>query len=72
MTRNNKQIWRLAEWLWYNIVYGEYSDEDEFNSWKEVMETEYFYTRNFFYDKAAELLKKLNNNEFTGEDNHES
>lgn len=27
--------------------------------------------RNRLYDKTAELLKKITNNEFTGRDNHE-
>ena len=61
--RNNKQIWRLAEHL-HNIfaAHGPY-----LTSWYIVGQV----TRNRFYDAAAELLKKIANNEFTGADNHE-
>ena len=59
MTRNNKQIWRLTRWLHQNV-----SKLGDFMWPNDAY-------RNGLYDKSAELLKKLNNNEFTGEDNHE-
>ena len=60
LIRSNKQIWRLAEWLHNNVVV--FIDVD----W---IDTRVPY-RNNLYDKAVNLLKKINNNEFTGEDNH--
>jgi len=59
MPRNNQMIWRLAEWL-----------SEAINSpvvpWRECSEG----YKNDCYDVSAELLKKINNNEFTGEDTH--
>lgn len=53
---NNKQIWRLAEWLYINVPVWDGGFEDN---------------RNEFYDMASNLLKAQANNEFTGADNHE-
>lgn len=57
--RSNKQIWRIAEYI-----------STQFNSpvvpWRECSEG----YRNECYDETMYLLKKLNNNEFTGGDDH--
>jgi len=59
-SRNNPQIWRLAEFTANKIgfivgaTWISYGTQD----------------RNKAYDFAAELLKKISNNEFTGPDNH--
>lgn len=57
--RNNKQIWRIARWLHQNVsLLGDFMWPND--AYREGL-----------YDKAVALLKKINNNEFTGEDNHE-
>lgn len=56
-TRANPQIWRVAKW-----TYTAFSNR----AFKTLAESK----KNWYYDKAAELLKKINNNEFTGKDNH--
>jgi len=67
--RNNKQIWRLAEWLYWNVFDFIYPACERFCV---VWEKEDANTRNHMYDKALELQKKLINNEFvTTSDNHE-
>lgn len=60
-SRANPQIKRLSKYL--------------FNMSKEIHNSRIEWggsigIRNFYYDKAAELLKKINNNEFVGGDNH--
>jgi len=67
-TRANKQIWRLAEWLHQNVSIPEVRVPD----WKMMRANPKYYegSTNFYYDKAAELLKKISRNEFTGGDNH--
>ncbi len=65
--RLNKSIWRIAEWLYDNICsikYYETRGRSPYLSWK----SEPIYNKNELYDKALELLRKMNNYEFTGED----
>ena len=57
MTRANKQIWRLAKW-----TYNAFSQR----SFQTLAESK----KNWYYDKAAELLKKISNNDFVGTDSH--
>ena len=65
MSRNNKQIWRLAEWLYWNTFDFVYPACERFCvNWKDENDT----TKNHFYDKTLELQKKMFNNEFVGED----
>lgn len=60
-------IWRLAEWLYWNVFDFIYPACERFcMSWKDESET----VKNHMYDKAAELMKKIQMNEFTGEDTH--
>lgn len=70
--RGNRQIWGLAEFLHeiYNLGIKDECPSDA----KEFYESSSYLAenhRNRMYDKAHSLLKKINNNEFTGEDNHE-
>jgi len=58
MTRNNKQIWRIAEWLFK--TFEREIDWSVTESWR----------REWWYDKSAELQKKLASNDFTGDDSH--
>lgn len=60
--RANKQIWRVADYL-----------HKQFQLFPVGMRARSSNTqiiRNFYYDKAAELLKKISNNDFTDGDNH--
>lgn len=64
IVRNNPQIWRMAKWL-HNNIYPEW--EQDFNGFEGSHEE----FKNQFYDYALNFLEKINNNEFTGPDNHE-
>lgn len=70
MARNNKQIWRLArylfdifessgDWVWDSSEYSVHTDQIS-QSYKNKM-----------YDKSVELQRKLQNNGFTGDDDHD-
>lgn len=64
--RNNKQIWRVAKYLFskygkqFNFTDGSCMSQWDCNGAKET-----------YYDTAAELLKKMQNFEFTGDDSHD-
>lgn len=58
--RGNKQIWKIAEWLYDN-------HPERLYPWA----TEGDHVRNIMYDKAVLLMKKMVNNDFTGPDDHE-
>lgn len=58
-SRANPQIWRMAEWLHTNSLTKIYE-------WDQVGKP----FKNAQYDKAAILLKKIDNREFVGPDNH--
>lgn len=63
MTRANPMIWRVAEWLYENFYEGPH--------WHYPLRHRRLSFKARYYDKAAELLKKISLNEFTtGEDNH--
>lgn len=66
-SRNNQQIWRMAEWL-YNTCYsnGPYAKQ----TWASLTHPNHVQAANEWYDKALELLKKIDNREFVGPDNH--
>ena len=55
--RNNEQIWRVVRYLVVEIIGAKW----------EAATPPY---RKHLYDRTAELLKKIANNEFTGDDNH--
>jgi hypothetical protein len=61
-TRSNNQIWRIAEYIYDKF----YCPRCGYLPWK----TEDQDSKDKHYDKAAELLKKIQMNEFTGEDTH--
>lgn len=68
--RANEQVWQLAEYLhdeignpWINGGWGNTVD------FQNLEGTEL--TKEDMYDIAADLLKKIENREFTGPDNHE-
>lgn len=66
--RANKQIWRVAKFLHEDVRQHwatPYKDE-AYCSFEECHKS----VRDFYYDRAAELLKKISNNDFTGGDNH--
>lgn len=71
MTRGNKTIWRVAEWIFNECIaekeYGE--TRDNYLLCEELSDRSIRY-REEMYDKAAELMKKIQLNEFTGEDSH--
>ena len=66
MTRANKQIWRLARWVYEEICMGVCDPNEQENLFEQLPNRDC----NKMYDKAAELLKKIQNNDFTGGDNH--
>lgn len=70
MARNNKQIWRIAEWLYVECVTFFQRDKDWFPKSHYKFQGIHKDYQNEIYDLAAELLKKLSNNEFTGKDDH--
>lgn len=60
IVRANASIWKIAKFIHdAGITYGDETFE-QYRPWY----------KNKLYDKAAILLKKITNNEFTGEDNH--
>lgn len=59
--RSNRQIWRVAKFMFNAATIVGDGDFKDMRPWY----------RNRLYDKTAELLKKITNNEFTGRDNHE-
>lgn len=60
-TRGNKQIWRICRYVYHEFIRtGDYT-------WLDFQP----HARYKLYDQVIELMKKINNNEFTGEDNHE-
>lgn len=64
-SRNNPQIWRLAKWISDNFIQTYDPNEVEW-----ILEQQRHEYRDEVYDLAAELLKKINNNDFVGPDNH--
>ncbi len=64
VVRANASIWRMAEWFW-NQTKRPYIDHSH------VFQLAFTHDKNIFYDKMAILLKKIQRNEFTGEDDHE-
>lgn len=54
--RANPLIWKIAEWIHYQMTPGSMLSWDT--------------TKNFMYDKAAVLYAKILNNDFVGPDNH--
>ncbi len=68
-TRDNKQLWRMAEWL-YLFRISSLMDLN-FIEHKPSFESQPEWYKNSIYDKAVILIKKIQGNEFTGEDDHE-
>lgn len=68
--RANKQIWRLAEWLANDLCW-EYDSFHRVNEPFVDFKDYHVSNREFFYDKAVELLRKMTDRNFTGGDNHE-
>ena len=62
-SRANPQIWRMAAW-YSNNTKRPYVDHSH------VFKLAFQHDKIIFYDKMAELLKKINNNEFVGQDDH--
>lgn len=66
--RSNKLIWKIAEWLYSE--FDENSPYTHFNS-AHSSTSQLRYLRENYYDSAVELLKKIQNFEFTGGDEHD-
>lgn len=62
-SRANPQIWRVAEY-----IYSRHADSQEDMG---VWDREQQCAKDYYYDTVAELLKKIQANEFVGEDNHD-
>lgn len=60
--RSNKQIWRIAKWMYDEIRC--YHCDSSGTRWGSPI------IRDWWYDTALTLQRKLINNEFTGEDIH--
>ncbi len=65
-TRANKQIWRVGKWLYTELHHKNFTQLTD--PWERLQK----YNKRFFYDKAAILLTKISNNDFTGPDNYEN